>query len=68
MQQKWLMSTHSCSVRVTNFSTHSKFQPVSNFIELHALTLAALCALETDGFDIVTIHTDEYSVFNIVTG
>ena len=30
-----------CAVRVTIFSTGSKFQLVSNFTELHALTLAA---------------------------
>ena len=29
------------TVRVTIFSTGGKFQPVSNFTELHALTLAA---------------------------
>ena len=37
-----LMSMHSCAVHVTIFSTHGKFQPVSNFTELHALTLAAV--------------------------
>ena len=31
----------ACPVRVTIFSTGGKFQPVSNFTELHALTLAA---------------------------
>ena len=39
----------ACTVHVTNFSTGGKFRPVSNFAELHALTLAArsyalLCA------------------------
>ena len=31
----------ACAVRVTIFSTGSKFRPVSNFTELHAFTLAA---------------------------
>ena len=31
----------ACPVRVTIFSTGGKFQPVSNFTELHTLTLAA---------------------------
>ena len=35
------MSTRSCAVRVTIFSTGGKFRPVSNFTELHTLTLAA---------------------------
>ena len=37
----------TCAVRVTIFSTGSKFRPVSNFTELYTLTLAAqfLCAL-----------------------
>ena len=37
----------ACAVRVTIFSTGGTFRPVSNFTELHALTLAArfLCAL-----------------------
>ena len=42
------MSTHSCTVHVTIFSTGSKFGQISNFKELHALTLAAcsyICAL-----------------------
>ena len=30
----------ACAVHVTIFSTGSKFRPVSNFTELHALTLA----------------------------
>ena len=36
------MSTHSCAVRVTIviFSTGGKFRLVSNFMELHTLTLA----------------------------
>ena len=29
-----------CAVRVTIFSTGAKFRPVSNFMELHALTQA----------------------------
>ena len=35
------MSTCSCAVRVTICSMVKKFQLVSNFMELHALTLAA---------------------------
>ena len=35
------MSTRSCLVHVTIFSTHGKFRLVSNFMELHTLTLAA---------------------------
>ena len=31
----------ACAGRVTIFSTGGKFRPVSNFTELHALTLAA---------------------------
>ena len=31
----------ACPVHITIFSTGGKFQPVSNFMELHALTLAA---------------------------
>ena len=31
----------ACPVRVTIFSTGGKFRPVSNFTELHTLTLAA---------------------------
>ena len=31
----------ACTVRVTIFSTGSKFRPVSNFTELNNLTLAA---------------------------
>ena len=36
-------TAYVCAVRVTIFSTSGKFQPVSNFTELHALTLAARC-------------------------
>ena len=36
------MSTCSCAVRVTIFSIGGKFQPISNFMQLHILTLAAL--------------------------
>ena len=32
---------HACAVRATLSSTGDKFRPVSNFTELHALTLAA---------------------------
>ena len=35
------MSTRSCTVRVTIYSTGGKFHLVSNFTKLHALTLAA---------------------------
>ena len=31
----------ACAVHVTIFSTTGKFRPISNFMELHALTLAA---------------------------
>ena len=34
------MSTCNCTVHVTIFSTGGKFQPVSTFTELHALTQA----------------------------
>ena len=34
------MSTQHAPVRVTIFSTGGKFRPVSNFTELHTLTLA----------------------------
>ena len=34
-------TAYVCAIRVTIFSTSGKFQPVSNFTELHALTLAA---------------------------
>ena len=33
--------TYVCAVSVTSFSTGTKFRLVSNFTELHALTLAA---------------------------
>ena len=33
------MSTHSCTVCVTIFSTGGKFRPVSTFTKLHGLTL-----------------------------
>ena len=36
-----LSTRAACRVHVTIFSTGGKFQPVSNFTELHALTLAA---------------------------
>ena len=39
----------ACTVCVIIFSTSDKFRPVSNFTELHALTLAAhSCALLVD--------------------
>ena len=49
------MSMHRCTVCVTSFSTGGKFQQVSNFTKLHALTLAAhSCAL-------LTVHVAYYS-------
>ena len=40
--QQWLLSVqHPSALHVTIFSNGSKFHPVSNFTELHALTLAS---------------------------
>ena len=38
-----LRSIYTCAVHVTIFSNGSKFRPVSNFTELHTLTLASRC-------------------------
>ena len=51
----------ACAVCVAIFSTGSKFRQVSNFIELHALTLAARsCALLCE---VITIGSVQLSRF-----
>ena len=41
---KGLCLRAAAHIHVTIFNTRGKFQPVSNFTELHALTLAAACS------------------------
>ena len=47
---------HVAAVCVTIFSTGSKFRPVSDFTELHALTLAAHSHIGVRGLYLDTTH------------
>ena len=65
----------ACTIHVTIFSICGKFQPVSNFMELHALTQAARCTLSWDkslllfvapGFTLLHSFDPMFQLFSLV--